>query len=157
MQHSSSAANSHPPRVRDKHPDPVFRPRVDAATSSTVATGYGSRSLHTAADCARALRFGNRELAPRGLLRVLAQLPVLVAYLCRVPRVQVRLSDSPAGRAIAEHLSLRRWGLPRFRLAQGVLYMPEDFAAYLRGRSRQALRTTYIGRPSEGSSAAARR
>jgi hypothetical protein len=43
--------------------------------------------------------------------------------------------------AIAEHLSLKRWGIPRFRIAQGVLYLPSDFAAYLRGRRRQAVRT----------------
>ncbi|MGH2833432.1 MAG: hypothetical protein ACRDK2_11730, partial [Solirubrobacteraceae bacterium] len=42
---------------------------------------------------------------------------------------------------IAEHLARRRWGLPRFRLAQGVLYLPADFSAYVRGKRRQAVRT----------------
>jgi hypothetical protein len=43
--------------------------------------------------------------------------------------------------AIAEHLSLTQWGIPRFRLAQGVLHLPADFSSYLRGRRRQAVRT----------------
>jgi hypothetical protein len=53
----------------------------------------------------------------------------------------VALTDTPTGLAIAEHLALRRWGIPRFRLAQGVLHLPSDFATYLRGRRRQAVRT----------------
>ena len=31
--------------------------------------------------------------------------------------------------------------MPRFRLAQGVLHLPDDYATYLRGRQRQAVRT----------------
>ena len=65
----------------------------------------------------------------------------MIRFLCALPLTNVRLSDSPSGLAIAEHLSLRRWGIPRFRLAQGVLYLPSDFASYLAGRRRQAVRT----------------
>jgi hypothetical protein len=77
----------------------------------------------------------------RGLLGVLKQIPSLIRFLWTLPRTTVRLSNDPAGVAIAEHLSLTRWGIPRFRLAQGVLYLPSDFASYLRGRRRQAVRT----------------
>ena len=112
-------------------------------------TGYESPSVRVA-DCARTLLFGLRELTPRRLLGLLAELPVLLGYLCRVPRAQVRLSERPAGRMIAEHLSLRRWGVPRFRLAQGVLHLPADFPAYLRGRRRQALRTNVRRARQEG-------
>lgn len=53
----------------------------------------------------------------------------------------MRLSASPSGERIRAHLELTRWGLPRFRLAQGVLQLPRDHRAYLRGRRRQAVRT----------------
>jgi hypothetical protein len=92
-------------------------------------------------DCARSLRFGFRQLGLRGLALILMRLPVLVRFLYGLPRTDIPLSDGPSGLAIAEHLSLTRWGIPRFRLAQGVLCLPPDFAAYLRGHRRQALRT----------------
>ena len=77
----------------------------------------------------------------RGRLRGLRSLPVLVRFVKGLPKTDVQLSDAPTGIAIAEHLSLRRWGIPRFRLAQGVLHLPADFATYMRGRGRQAVRT----------------
>jgi hypothetical protein len=92
-------------------------------------------------DCARSLRFGLRDLTPGRLLRIVMQFPVLLRFLYALPRIDVRLSEDPAGLAIAEHLSLSRWGIPRFRLAQGVLQLPPDFTSYLRGHQRQALRT----------------
>jgi hypothetical protein len=42
---------------------------------------------------------------------------------------------------IAEHFAILDEGQPRFRAAQGVLALPADFATYMRGRPRQALRT----------------
>jgi hypothetical protein len=102
---------------------------------------YSTPTLQAATDCARTLRFGLRGLSPRGLVLLAAQTPVLVAYLRQIPRARVRLSDRPTGRMIGEHLALRRLGIPRFRLAQGVLFLPEDFSTYLRGHRRQAVRT----------------
>jgi hypothetical protein len=64
-----------------------------------------------------------------------------VRLLARLPRVDVRLSDSSAGREIDAYLRARARGLYRNRIAQGVLYVPEQPADYLRGRSRQAVRT----------------
>jgi hypothetical protein len=61
--------------------------------------------------------------------------------LARLPRVEVRLSDSSAGREIDRYLRARARGLRHNRIAQGVLHLPEQPADYLRGRSRQALRT----------------
>jgi hypothetical protein len=104
-------------------------------------SGYGSDRLRAASACARALWFEAAQLGPRRAARALWQLPALFAYLLALARVDVRLSDDPAGVAISEHLALRRWGVPRFRLAQGILQLPPDFASYLRGRRRQALRT----------------
>lgn len=74
-------------------------------------------------------------------MRALALLPYLLALLCVIPRTRLRLSRSPSGELIRSHLRLRRWGLPRFRLAQGVLHLPESFSTYMRGRSKQAVRT----------------
>jgi hypothetical protein len=105
------------------------------------ASGYGSDRLGRATTCAHALRFEAAQLGPLRAARTLWQLPALFAYLLGLARVDVRLSDDPAGLAIREHLALRRWGFPRFRLAQGILQLPPDFANYLRGRRRQALRT----------------
>jgi hypothetical protein len=99
------------------------------------------RRLRISNDCASYLHAGLRRMTLRGLLRALRQVPALVRFLWALPRTNVQLSDSPTGVAIAEHLSLTRWGIPRFRLAQGVLYLPSDFATYLRGRRRQAVRT----------------
>jgi hypothetical protein len=80
----------------------------------------------------------------------LFQLPFLIALMFVIPRTRVCLSESPAGEQIRVHLRLRRWGLPRFRLAQGVLHLPADFATYLRGRRRQAVRTNVSRARSRG-------
>ena len=101
--------------------------------------GYGTRDLARVSHAARTVRFGAQSV-PNGQGR-LADVFRLFFSLCRVARLTVALSDKPPGRLIHEHLSLRRWGVPRFRLAQGVLHLPEDFALYTRGRSRQAVRT----------------
>lgn len=106
--------------------------------------GYGSRSLVRAETCARTLRFSAGDLTVRGFvgfLTQLARLPVLIWYVLRLPKADVPLSDGPAGRMITEHLTCRRWGVPRFRLAQGVLYLPSDISTYMSGRrKRHALR-----------------
>lgn len=82
-----------------------------------------------------------RDLTPLVAAGWLARLPALIRYLRGVPRACVALSDRPTGRLIAAHLDLTYLGIPRFRLAQGVLHLPPDFATYLRGRRRQAVRT----------------
>jgi hypothetical protein len=99
------------------------------------------RRLQIATDCASSLHASLSRLTLRGLLRALRECPVLFWFLWRLPQTNAHLTDTPTGLAIAEHLSLTRWGIPRFRLAQGVLYLPPDFASYVRGRRRQALRT----------------
>jgi hypothetical protein len=72
-------------------------------------------------------------------------LPVGIAatalLLSRLPTLTVRLSDSPAGERMRRHYSDRMWGILHSRLAQGVLALPAEQRQYLRGRSRQALRT----------------
>jgi hypothetical protein len=53
----------------------------------------------------------------------------------------VRLTSTPAGQMIGQHLAIRADGRLRYRDAQGVLRLPVDSSEYLRGRHRQAVRT----------------
>ena len=114
--------------------------RLRGAGSGRRATSYGSRWLSQATACACDLRYVSARTLPR-VPRSLLRLPYLIAFLVAIPQTEVRLSEDPSGERIRAHLRLRRWGLPRFRLAQGVLHVPADFATYMRGRRRQALRT----------------
>jgi hypothetical protein len=114
---------------------------ADGAAVELAGGDYEPRRLGPASECARALRFGVLGLTLGGVLRFLVRLPALIRFLWGIPRLEVVLSDGLSGVAIADHLSLTRWGVPRFRLAQGVLQIPSDFPGYLRGRHRQALRT----------------
>jgi hypothetical protein len=123
------------PSVRSRPPQTQHRP--DRPTSTAAATPYVTRHLERASSCARALRFG--PSAAR--VAAVRDLPSLVRYLASLPRVDVAVSHHPEGALIAAHLQTRRWGLPRFRIAQGVLHLTGDFSEYLRGRHRQAVRT----------------
>src|SRR6185312_14571431 len=113
----------------------------DTSTQPMQQTGYGSdaflRACHADAAC--------REIAgatPRARWgRMRAGSPSLSRYNRRLPTADLRLTDSPAGRMIAEHFAIREQGRLRYREAQGVLTLPEDFADYMRGRHRQAVRT----------------
>jgi hypothetical protein len=103
------------------------------------ASGYSRPWLATASACARTLRFP-RSSTRAGLVRALVQLPSLLALLCAIPRIGVCPSESPSGERIRAHLKRRRWGVPRFRLAQGVLCLPGDYRTYSRGRRKHAVR-----------------
>jgi hypothetical protein len=97
---------------------------------------YPIRRLRLANEYGRVL--GRRRAVPRLVIR----LPVLFLFSCGARPLTVWLSDSPPGRFISEHLSCRRrFGVPRYQLAQGVLEISSDFPAYMRGRPRHALRT----------------
>jgi len=66
----------------------------------------------------------------------------LIGLLLRTPTEHVDLSRTPAGHALDDYFSQRSLGvIPRKRFCRGVLLLPGDHAAYLRGRRRQALRT----------------
>lgn len=73
--------------------------------------------------------------------RIWAGSPVLMWYRFRLPSTRIRLTASPAGRMIGEHLAIRERGRWKYRRAQGVLPLPSDFSQYMRGRPRQAVRT----------------
>jgi hypothetical protein len=104
-------------------------------------TGYGSRLFLRACDVASACRGidGSGPYAALGRLR--AGSLELARYDRSLPSVTVQLTASPAGRMIGEHLTIRERGRWRYRSAQAVLTLPADFAQYLRGRHRQAVRT----------------
>ncbi|MBS1677912.1 MAG: hypothetical protein JST08_11050 [Actinobacteria bacterium] len=93
-----------------------------------------------AASACRAID-GRGPYAALGRLR--AGSLTVARYDRSLPDVPVPLTASPAGRMIGEHLAIREQGRRRYRyrLAQGVLTLPKDFAQYLRGRHRQAVRT----------------
>jgi hypothetical protein len=103
-------------------------------------TGYGSQEFLRACRLATACREieGTGLRASWGRLRGSAP---LVRYHRRLPVTELRLTDSAPGRMIAEHFAIRAGNRFRYRTAQGVLALPADFADYMRGRHRQALRT----------------
>jgi hypothetical protein len=86
---------------------------------------------------------------PRRLAGLLAaamlrprQFAALIALLLTTPSERVPLTNSAAGRALARYFDERFLRVfPRNRLCRGVLLLPSDHSAYLRGRQRQALRT----------------
>jgi hypothetical protein len=73
--------------------------------------------------------------------RSLAGIRATASLLTSLPRLHVSLTDSPAGERLNHHFGDRIWGIRHSRVAQGVLVVPEQEGLYLRGRSRQALRT----------------
>lgn len=103
---------------------------------------YGGATFALASRSARALwspqshwaRYTGALLEPNGLR-------ALVLVVSRLPILTVSLTDSPAGRAILDHLSERRRGVRVNCIAQGVLHLPATQAEYLAGRHRQAVRT----------------
>ena len=104
-------------------------------------TGYGSPEFLRACTIAPALsQFeGRGPTATWGRFRAGSR--ELNAYQRRLPVIEVRTTTSPTGRMIGEHLAIRENGRWRYRGAQGILEIPGEFAEYMRGRSRQAVRT----------------
>lgn len=102
--------------------------------------GYGSdeflRACRQAAACLEVEGAG-----PWAKWERLRRSAPLARYHRRLPLTELRLTDSPPGRTIAEHFTIRAGSRYRYRSAQGVLTLPADFATYMRGRHRQALRT----------------
>lgn len=107
------------------------------------APTYGTPGFDAASELVRtALEQHDR---PLGVVRTFAMRPRATLRAARIvstlPRVDVRLSDSPAGAVIRQQLDKRAMGLPVGRLARAALLLPDDPADYYRGKARQALRT----------------
>jgi hypothetical protein len=104
-------------------------------------TGYGSEQFLHASGVASACR----EIEGRGPQAVISRLRAgsmsLARYERSLPAVKIRPTASPSGQMIREHFAIQEDGKFRYRSAQAVLTLPTDFAGYMRGRSRQAVRT----------------
>lgn len=61
--------------------------------------------------------------------------------VAKLERLTLSPTDSPSGRAIRAYLEERRYGIPKHRVAQGVLVVPRSSQEYLRGHHKQAVRT----------------
>jgi hypothetical protein len=106
-------------------------------------TGYGSELFLRARDVALACRAIEGRGPSAAWERMRAGSLKLARYERSLPSVDVHLSAAPAGRLIGEHLAVRVQGSERYRYRgpQGVLALPSEFAQYMRGRHRQAVRT----------------
>jgi hypothetical protein len=112
---------------------------------------YGGRTFAAASRYLRALR--SQERASVRLPRMVSDLHglgALLAELRGLNRVPVSLSDTASGRSIARHLAERHRGVLHNRVAQGILMLPPTMPEYLRGRSRQALRTNVRAAAAQG-------
>jgi hypothetical protein len=103
-------------------------------------TGYGSDEFLRACRLAAACREVEGAGAWASWRRLWGSVP-LARYHRRLPATELRLTDLPPGRMIAQHFAIRAGSRFRYRSAQGVLFLPASFADYIRGRHRQALRT----------------
>jgi hypothetical protein len=100
---------------------------------------YGGPIFETASEFLRLGADRNiRALRPAGAAKGVVASAKLMS---RLPRASIRLTDSPSGEALRAHLNERWHGIPKHRVAQGVLAVPESIQAYLRGRHKQAVRT----------------
>ena len=104
---------------------------------------YGSPKFEELADFARAF-YGALDTEERrwGMLlsdwrRSLRTMDAVV----RLPVVEVTFTSSPAGQTLQQFYRRRRFFVPTGRVAQAVLDVMPSRDDYLRGRSRQALRT----------------
>lgn len=113
---------------------------------------YGGETFVAASEHFRSHHCSNRPAWIR-IPCAAADLPgfrALIRELRGLPRVPVHLSNGESGRAIAYYLDKRRYSYRNNRLAQGVLLLPPTFSEYLRGRSKQALRTNIRAAAAEG-------
>jgi hypothetical protein len=110
--------------------------------SSLDSVQYGGGDFATASLFLRRVVPGadaNGRSLPVSMLPGLKATAMLLGTL---PKLPVSLSDSPPGERLRRHFDDRIWGIRHSRLAQGVLELPEQQGLYLRGRSRQAVRTS---------------
>jgi hypothetical protein len=109
--------------------------------SSVDSFQYGGGDFATASLFLRRVVSGadaNGRSMPLSLLPGMTATAMLLRAL---PKLSVSLTDSPPGERLRRHFGDRIWGIRHSRIAQGVLELPEEQGAYLRGRSRQAVRT----------------
>jgi hypothetical protein len=102
---------------------------------------YGGETFCTASLFLRRVVPGGDASAGPVRMPLLAGIGATALLLASLPKLRVSLTDSPAGARLRDHFRHRIWGIQHSRLAQGVMVLPEQEGRYLRGRSRQAVRT----------------
>lgn len=115
-----------------------------ARTKVDERSRYGGAWMSAAS----ALPLKADAIRPRPLARLLAacvrrplRLAALIALLLRIPTERVVLSETMNGEALGEYFRQRAMGIvPRKRFFRGVLLLPPEHAAYLRGPQRQTVR-----------------
>ena len=119
-------------------------------------TGFGSPALAAATRVAQACSAVSGTGVPALLAQIRAGLPRLVWYWMQLPGAAVACSDRPEGRVIRQQLAYREPGRMQRRRAQGVLFLPDSFSSYLKGRHRQAVRTNVANARRRGLTVSAR-
>lgn len=111
---------------------------------------YGGASFIAASRIARSVLRRDGAGRPVRPARWPIEAGAFLRLVVRLPRVTVSLTDSPRGRVIGAYLRARHWGVRSHLLARGVLALPQTPDAYLRGRSRRAVRTNVSRATKEG-------
>jgi len=122
---------------------------ADAKSGERPELQYGGERFVEACQFMQAFTGASiASMAKAPNLRGAAAVAQLAIYL---PRLELRVTASEAGERIRDYLGYRTSrGVPMHRIAQGVLTLPEDPESYLRGRSRQAVRTNMRRAQSDG-------
>jgi hypothetical protein len=110
--------------------------------SSVDSFQYGGGDFATASLFLRRVVPGATVHGRSMPVSLLPGLTATAMLLMTLPRLSVSLTDSPPGERLRRHLGDRILGIRHSRVAQGVLELPKEQGAYLRGRSRQAVRTS---------------
>jgi hypothetical protein len=116
--------------------------RRTARTSAPASpeAQYGGELFETASRYLRDVTSSSGHTRLRHTVRPRG-LAASARLVSKLERLTVSPTDSPSGRAIRAYLEERRYGIPKHRVAQGVLVVPCSSQAYLRGHHRQAVRT----------------
>jgi hypothetical protein len=124
-------------------------PQSSLTNRSAAQVQYGGETFERA--CRFVGRFQRRRPASSATEsdgRLEGPLALLIT-LKSLPRLTVRVSDTPSGQVIKDRLRSRRWGVPKNRLAQGVLSLPASEEEYLRQRTRIVGRQVRAARSAE--------
>jgi hypothetical protein len=90
----------------------------------------------------RLIRSGRLATLVAAGIRRPGRIVALIVLLLRTRSEELFLSASPAGQALDAYFNKRSLGVfPENQFCRGVLLLPQDHSEYLRGRSRQSLRT----------------
>ena len=111
-------------------------------TTASDTEGHGSQRRVTCRSRETKFIWATLRRLVAAAVRRPRRVVALFAVLLGTRSDGVFLSGSLAGEALRAYFNQRSLGVfPQHRLCRGVLLLPRDHSAYLRGRRRQALRT----------------